>query len=755
MKFSFLKVLPLAALLAVVGCAKDPQAAKLEYAQSGDRFVEENKLAEAVVQYRSALQIDPGSGDLRFKLARVYDRQGDLRNATQEYLRAAEALPDSAEVQLGAASAFLRTRRFEDARTRAQVALKLDPQNPQAQIMVGNALAGLRDFDMALEELEEAMKLDPTAPYLQTNIGAIQLAAGNVGEAEVAFRKGVELGPKLPGTHLALANFLWSAGKGEEAEASLKNVLAIDPANTLAHRGLATMYMGTRRLPLAEPHLKTLAEADKTPGSPLKLSLADYYVLLKKPDQAFQILEGMQDTKEGLSDIQARIAILRYEKDRAEGHRTIDEALKRDASHLEALLVKAQFQMQENDLAGALKNATAAGEAHPSSAKAKFLIGTIYQSQDRLEDAARVYGEVLSLNPRATGAQIKLAEVSLALGHPERAIPLASDVVRQLPNDLQARLTLVRAQVAAGQNDAASRAISALLRVVPNEAPVQATAGSVALARGDHGGARRAFNRALELDAANLDAFGGLILVDLAEKKADSARARIDERLAKNPEDPALLTMAARVHATTGNLQRGEEMLKKVITLEPANLQAYGMLGQIYSMQRRLPQARAAFETMLKEESDSVPLNTIVAMLYESEGNKAEARKRYERVLQMDPAAAVAANNLAYMYAEEGGNLDLALGLAQTAKSKLPDSAVVADTLGWIYTKKSMTSLAVPELESAAAKEPGNATTQYHLGVALSQAGEKVRARRALERALTLNLQPAAAAEARKIIATL
>ena len=755
MKVSFLKVLPLAALLAVAACAKDPEAAKLEYAQSGDRFVEENKLAEAVVQYRSALQIDPGSGDLRFKLARVYDRQGDLRNATQEYLRAAEAMPDSAEVQLGAASAFLRTRRFEDARTRAETALKLDPQNPQAQIMVGNALAGLRDFDMALEELEEAMKLDPTAPYLQTNIGAIQLAAGNVREAELSFRKGVELGPKLPGTHLALANFLWSAGKVDEAEASLKNVLTIEPQNTLAHRGLATMYMGTRRLPLAEPHLKTLADADKTPGSALKLSLADYYVLLKKPDQAFQILESMQDVKEGLSDIQSRLAILRYEKDRAEGNRTIDEALKRDSSHLEALLVKAQFQMQEKDLPGALKNAVAAGDAHPSSAKAKFLIGTIYQSQDRLADAARAYGDVLRLNPRATGAQIKLAEVSLALGHPERAIPLASAVIRQLPNDLQARLTLIRAQVAGGQTEAASRAMSALLRAVPNEAPVQATAGSVALARGDHGGARRAFTRALELDAANRDAFGGLILVDLAEKKSDSARARIDQRLAQNPDDPTLLTMAARVYATTGNLQRGEEILKKVITLEPANLQAYGMLGQIYSMQGRLPQARAAFETMLKEEPDSVPLNTIVAMLYESDGNKAEARKRYERVLQMDPAAAVAANNLAYIYAEEGGNLDLALGLAQTAKSKLPDSAVVADTLGWIYTKKSMTSLAVPELEAAAAKAPENATTHYHLGVALSQAGEKVRARRALERALTLNLQPAAAAEARKIIATL
>ena len=47
------------------------------------------------------------------------------------------------------------------------------------------------------------------------------------------------------------------------------------------------------------------------------------------------------------------------------------------------------------------------------------------------------------------------------------------------------------------------------------------------------------------------------------------------------------------------------------------------------------------------------------AELYEAEGNTDEARKRYERVMQLDPAAGVAANNLAFIYVQHGGNLDI------------------------------------------------------------------------------------------------
>ena len=145
----------------------------------------------------------------------------------------------------------------------------------------------------------------------------------------------------------------------------------------------------------------------------------------------------------------------------------------------------------------------------------------------------------------------------------------------------------------------------------------------------------------------------------------------------------------------------------------------------------------------------------MVGMILEVQGKRDQAKGRYEQALQIDPNAAVAANNLAYMYAEQGGNLDVALQLAQTAKQGLPDSAEVSDTLGFVYLKKDLVSLAIPPLEASAKKDPQNWTYQYHLGLAYSKGGEKAKAKQALERALAINASFPGAEEARKTLAGL
>jgi tetratricopeptide (TPR) repeat protein len=136
-------------------------------------------------------------------------------------------------------------------------------------------------------------------------------------------------------------------------------------------------------------------------------------------------------------------------------------------------------------------------------------------------------------------------------------------------------------------------------------------------------------------------------------------------------------------------------------------------------------------------------------------GNNGEAIKRYERALQIDPHAAVAANNLAWLHAESGQQLDAALQLAQRAKVRLPESAEVNDTLGFVYYRKNMAALAVSTLKASVAKDPANAIYEYHLGLAYAQAGDKASARRSLTRALQLKTDFAGAKEARDLLNSL
>ena len=53
---------------------------------------------------------------------------------------------------------------------------------------------------------------------------------------------------------------------------------------------------------------------------------------------------------------------------------------------------------------------------------------------------------------------------------------------------------------------------------------------------------------------------------------------------------------------------------------------------------------------------------------------------------------------------EQGGNLDVALNYAQTAREQQPNDPSIADTLGWLYYKKNAYILANSLLKEAVEK---------------------------------------------------
>jgi predicted Zn-dependent protease len=97
----------------------------------------------------------------------------------------------------------------------------------------------------------------------------------------------------------------------------------------------------------------------------------------------------------------------------------------------------------------------------------------------------------------------------------------------------------------------------------------------------------------------------------------------------------------------------------------------------------------------------------------------------------------------------------VAVDLALTARARLPEQPAVSDTLGWVYYKKDRPQQAIPALRDSVAKEPQNPVYQFHLGLAYAKAGEKPKAREALEDALKLKKDFAGADEARRVLSQL
>ncbi|MEI6668149.1 MAG: tetratricopeptide repeat protein [Acidobacteriota bacterium] len=736
--------------LALASCSKSAQS----YFERGNEYVAQKKLKEAAIDYKNAVQKDPKFGEARYKLAETLAELGDMPGAFREYVRAADLLADNKDAQLKAGIFLMLGGRFEDAKVRAQKVLALDARNVQAQVLLADATAGMNDLDGAIREIRKAIEFNPKDSRTYLNLGALQMASGMKVEAEATFGQAVELDPKSVPARLAIASFYWVAGRAGEAEQSLTKASEIDPKNVEANRALASFYLSTNRASQAESYLKAVADTTRDGGA--QMALASYFVYMQRNAEAIAILEPLATHKETFAQAKTRIASIQYmDRKPADAHKTIDEVIAKEPTNAAALLVKAQFLFSEKKADEALARVKAAVAADPRNATVQYLLGTIYVSKDETDEAIKAFGEAIKLDPRATPAQVQLARLNLARGALDAAARFADQAVKSQPNDPEARLVLCRALIARGDLARAAIESKLLTEKFPNLAEAYALAGMLQGRKNDAVEARKSFDHALQIDPASVDALAGQVALDFAAKKPADARTRIDAALAKSPDHPGLLILAARTYGSAGDTTKTEQVLLKAVDVDPSNMQAYGMLGQLYVSQNKLDQATARFEEIIKRQPKSVVAYTMLGMIRGAQGRSADARKTYEKILEIDPRAPVAANNLAWIMADANENLDVALQLARTAKSVIPASPEVDDTLGWVYFKKGLYPLAINAFNDALAKMPANPGYHYRLGLAYAKNHDPKRAREALTQALKLDPKFPQAADARRTIDTL
>jgi len=732
-------------------CAKNPEIVKRSYVRSGDAYFATNRYKDAIIQYRNALKQDPRFGEARFKLAETYLRDNDPAGAYHEYIRAADLMPEDVDAQLKAAQMLLLARQFQDAKTRADGILANDPRNVQALIVRGNALAGLNDLDGAIGQLEDAVTIDPDRTGVYGSLGVLQLAKGDAQAAEDAFTRAVAIDRKSFGARVALALFYLSTERVTEAESTLKQALALESSNPTANRMLALVYLTSNRAAEAEPLLKTLAETSKTAEA--RLTLADYYVRTNRTGDALPILKTVAaGDSSAFAAAQIRLATIAYHSgQKAEAHKRLDEVLERQPKNSTALLLKASFLQAEHRLDEALVRATSAAQADPNAAGPQFLLGKLYTATSRLDEAAKAFNEALKRNPRVAAAHLELSRVQLASGNIEGSLQSARDALRAQPNNPEVRLQLARGLIAHRDLVQADSELAALIAKYPRVPGVLNQIGSLHLAKGDYVGARRTFERALSFDPRSFEALAGLVSVDLTARQSRAARARVDAALRKTPDDSRLLWLAATAYIASGDFARAEEALQRAITIEPTNLEAHAMLGHLFLSEQKLEQATSVFDALANRWTNSdeaTASRTMSALILQAQNKLTDAQKAYEQIVAESPEAFVAANNLAWLYAERG-NLDVALGFAQTAMGRAPNRPEVNDTLGWIYYKKDLLGHAIPAFERSIEQDPTNPVYCYHLGLAYLKSGERARGKALLEQALMLDPNFVGASDAR------
>jgi tetratricopeptide (TPR) repeat protein len=171
--------------------------------------------------------------------------------------------------------------------------------------------------------------------------------------------------------------------------------------------------------------------------------------------------------------------------------------------------------------------------------------------------------------------------------------------------------------------------------------------------------------------------------------------------------------------------------------IDPQARDAYTLLANIDLARGAFDQAKTHFRAAIEANPGGVVNYLALATLYEKDGNWEEAKKLCEKARQLDTGSPVVANHLASLYLDHGGDVNVAVSLAQAAKQRMPESPATTDTLGWAYYKLGSAKAALAQLTESVRKAPLNPMFQYHLGMAYLSDGRPDLARVSLQAALS------------------
>jgi superkiller protein 3 len=158
--------------------AQMAESLAMYYANLGTILATQNKLDEAMEQYRKALSINPRDVLALFNLGRARFDQDDYMEAKDLYERLVEVSPDDpiAWFQLGKVYEKLEMRNISDLHTidasimAYRRVLELDPHNLEAAFALMEIHMNMRKPDEAILILEAAVQSNPEEPLAYYNL---------------------------------------------------------------------------------------------------------------------------------------------------------------------------------------------------------------------------------------------------------------------------------------------------------------------------------------------------------------------------------------------------------------------------------------------------------------------------------------------------------------------------------------------------------------------------------------------------------
>jgi tetratricopeptide (TPR) repeat protein len=414
---------------------------------------------------------------------------------------------------------------------------------------------------------------------------------------------------------------------------------------------------------------------------------------------------------------------------------------------------KGEIQIQNKD-AGAIDSLQQAVKNDSENAVAHYQLGVAFMQQQNEGRAESEWREAVRIRPNLSDAQRSLATLELRRGDFGGMAQTAQQIIAAEPNSPDGFLWKGIADMSRKQYSDAQQDAEKAMQISPQSSAPFVQLGTIQLAQKHFADAEKFYQRALDKNPSSSEALSGLMNTYFAEKQPDKAIAAANAQIAKSPNNSNFYDLlGTALFNGRKDLPGAEAALRKAVDLDKNNVDALEKLGKVQIQEGSADQALALYQQSIKDNPREVMFYILSGELYEAKKNWDQAKSMYQQALNISPDQPLASNNLAYVILEQGGNVDVAMGLAQTARRGMPESPNAADTLGWAYYQKGIYQSAISQFQEALRLSekrgaPDDADLHYHLGLAYEKTNQTALARQQLEKAIKLKPNNTEAAKA-------
>jgi putative PEP-CTERM system TPR-repeat lipoprotein len=423
-------------------------------------------------------------------------------------------------------------------------------------------------------------------------------------------------------------------------------------------------------------------------------------------------------------------------KDVANARRSFEKAVSLRPDYGPALLNLAQLDLERGDAASARTRYQTVLAKDANNVAAMVGMAKV-EAIDRHEKEEIAWLEkAKAADATAIVPRLFLGRSYLRTGQYAKALAEANEAATSQPNNPEFLDLLAQAQIANGQKADAVATYRKLASSQPKSPSALYRFGMAQIDSGDLAGAKDSLRRAVQLKPDYVEAVAALASVEIRSGRPAEALKWARNLNKAAPTSPAGFALEGDLLVNQGRNADAVKAYDKALALQANGVIAVKRHAALSGAGKNA-EGDAHLQQWLKDHPDDIAAHQYMAGLNLKAGRETVAIEQYQYVLQRDANNLIALNNLANLYQRHGD--PRALETAERAYRLMPQSPVIADTLGWMLVESGSTARGLEVIQKAAAQDPKNPQIRYHLAVALSKSGEKAQARTELEDLLKTN----------------